>query len=285
MKTRLILILTNFTLLFFPSVNFGQSPNLGTAGNFVLFSNVVAVGNPEISQLTGNVGTNSGAITGFGNVNGVMHNADAATLQAGIDLQAALQYLDTLTPTAVHGPVLGSGETLLAGVDTIYAAGSVVGILNLDAQGNPNAVFIIKVGGALTTAASATVNLINGAAACNVFWVTKGGAISLAASTTMRGNLLSNPGAIDLGAGCALEGRALSITGSVTVYGTLAYIPLGCASPILLGPSAPTLGTAACFALFSSHGVVSNSGATYVTGDIGTNQDSTIGYNPLFVTC
>jgi hypothetical protein len=36
------------------------------------------VGNTGISQITGNVGTNSGAVTGFGNVNGVMHTADAS---------------------------------------------------------------------------------------------------------------------------------------------------------------------------------------------------------------
>src|SRR3984893_2462405 len=209
MKNKFILtIVTIITLLSFPNINLGQAPNLGTAANFVLFSSVGAVVNKGISQLTGNVGTNSGAVTGFGNVNGVMHNADAATTQAAADLQVAWKYLDTLTPTSVHGPVLGGGETIFAGVDTVYAAASVVGVLTFDAQGNSNAVFIIKVGGALTTAASATVNLINGAVACNVFWITKGGAISLAASTTMRGNLLSNPGAIDLGAGCALEGRA-----------------------------------------------------------------------------
>jgi len=242
------------------------------------------VGNTGISQITGNVGTNSGAITGFGNVNGVMHNADAATLQAATDLQAAWQYLDALSPTSIHGPVLGNGETIFAGVDTIFAAGSIVGILNLDAQGDPNAVFIFKIGGALTTAASATVNLINGALACNVFWVTEGGAISLAASTTMRGTLIAHPGAIDTGDGRTLEGRALSTTGAVTVYGTLAHIPIGCTSPVLTGPIAPGLGALDCFALFSSNGNVSNSGITNITGDIGTNNGSTTGYNPALVT-
>jgi hypothetical protein len=284
MKNQILFLVTFITLLSFSNANFAQAPNLGTAANFVLFTPVGAVGNTGISQITGNVGSNNGAITGFGNVNGVMHNADAATAQATIDLQVAWQYLDTLPPIRTIGPVLGNGDTLLAGVDTIFAAGSINGILTLDAQGNSSAVFIIKIGGALTTSASATVNLANGALACNVFWITKGGAISMAASSTMRGTLIAHPGAIDLSAGCTLEGRALSTTGAVTVYGTLAYIPLGCASPILTGPLAPTLGTAACYGLFSSDGSVLNSGITNVSGDVGTNNGSTTGYDPLLVT-
>jgi len=284
MKSELVLtIVTAVTFLALSNISFAQTPDLGTAANFALFSSVGAVGNTGISQITGNVGTNSGAITGFGNVNGVMHTTDAATAQAAIDLQAAWFYLSTLNPTSTIGPVLGSGQTLFAGVDTIAAAGSVVGPLTFDAQGNPNAVFIIKTGGALTTAAGASVSLINGAVACNVFWVAEG-AISMAASTTMRGTLIAHNGAIDMGAGGTLEGRELSTTGAVSVYGTTAYTPVGCGSPTLTGPIAPALNSVACFTLFSANGAVSNSGITNITGDIGTNSGSTTGYNPLFVS-
>ena len=283
MKTTLVLaIIVSVSLLSSPVVSFSQTPDLGSAANFALFSSVGAVGNTGISEVTGNVGTNSGAVTGFGNVNGVMHTADAATAQAAIDLQAAWFYLTTLTPTAAIGPVLGSGQTLFAGVYTIAAAGSVVGALTFDAQGNPSAVFIITTGGALTTAAGATVNLINGAVACNVFWVAEG-AISMAASTTMRGTLIAHNGAIDMGAGGILEGRELSTTGAVSVYGTTVYTPVGCAAPILTGPIAPVLNSVACFALFSAIGTVSNSGITNITGDVGSNTGSTSGFNPLLV--
>jgi hypothetical protein len=283
MKNNLVLtILVSVSLLSSPRASFAQTPNLGSAANFALFSSVGAVGNTGISQITGNVGTNSGAITGFGNVNGVMHTADAATAQAAIDLQAAWFYLSTLTPTSAIGPVLGSGQTIFAGVDTIAAAGSVVGALTFDAQGNPSAVFIIKTGGALTTAAGATVTLINGALACNVFWVAEG-AISMAASTTMRGTLIAHNGAIDMGAGGILEGRELSTTGAVSVYGTTAYTPEGCAAPVLTGPVAPVLNSVACFAVFSAVGTVSNSGITNITGDVGSNTGSSSGFNPLLV--
>ena len=285
MKIQLHLVITLLSLLLFPNVNFGQAPNLGTASNFVLFSSAGAVGNTGISQITGNVGTNVGAITNFGNVNGVMHNVDAATAQAVIDLQAAWYQLDTITPTLTIGPVLGSGDTLFAGVDTIMGAGSLVGVLNLDAQGDSSAIFIIKIGAAFSTAASATVNLINGALACNVFWKAEG-AISMATLTIMRGNLIAHNGAISTGDGCTLEGRALSTTGSVTVYGTHAYIPPNCGGPTLSGPltPAPILRTVECYALFSSNGAVSNSGVTNVIGDVGTNTGSTTGYDPELVT-
>ena len=284
MKSQLVLIIvTAITSLALPNRSSAQTPNLGTAANFALFSSVGAVGNTGISQITGNIGTNTGAITGFGNVNGVMHAPDAATAQAAIDLQTAWFYLSTLPPTSTIGPVLGSGQVLFAGVDTIAAAGSVVGPLTFDAQGNPNAVFIIKTGGALTTAAGATVNLINGASACNVFWVSEG-AISMAASTTMRGTLIAHNGAIDMGAGGVLEGRELSTAGAVSVYGTIAYTPLGCGAPVLTGPTAPVLNNVACFTLFSANGNVANSGVTNITGDVGTNSGSTTGFNPLLVT-
>jgi hypothetical protein len=284
MKSKLLLrILVVIFLSSSPHPSFAQTPNLGTAANFVLFSSAGAVSNTGISQITGNVGTNSGAISGFGNINGVTHTADASSAQAAIDLLAAWSYLSTLTPTSAIGPVLGSGQILFAGVYTIAAAGSIVGTLSFDAQGDPNAVFVITTGGALTTAAGATVNLINGATACNVFWVAEG-AISMAASTTMRGTLIAHNGAIDMGAGGILEGRELSTTGAVSVYGTIAYTPLGCGAAVLTGPIAPVLNSVACFTLFSANGAVSNSGTTTITGDVGSNGSSTSGYNPLLVT-
>lgn len=284
MKIKLLLIfVTGVTLLFSPKLNYAQAPNLHTAANFVLFTTVGAVGNTGTSRLTGNVGTNTGSITGFGNVNGGMHNTNAVTARAKIDLLYAYDQLNSTAHTFVHGPVLGNGETLIKGVYSLAAAASIVGNLILDAQGDSNAVFIIKTGGALTTAAYATVSLINGALACNVFWKVEGAA-SFATGTIMRGTIIANNGAIAIGAGCTLEGRALSTTGAVNVYETLAYIPLGCGSPELTGPNFPDLACAACFAIFSGTGAVTNSGVTHVTGNIGTHTGLLAGFNPLFVT-
>ncbi len=282
--TKMILsLLTVLIFLCFPKISFAQAPNLGSAANFVLFSSVGAVGNTGVSQISGNVGTNNGAITGFGNINGVIHNADATTAQCVTDLQDAWYQLDTTTPTSTHEPVLGNGETLYPGVYSLAAAASLVSVLTLDAQGDSDAIFIFKTGGAFTTAANSTINLINGAAPCNIFWVAEG-AIGLATLTTMRGTLISHNGAISTGDGCILEGRALSTTGSVTVYGTLATIPSGCGSVIPAGPPNPFLGSLECYAIFSSNGAVSNSGLTSASGDVGTNNGLTTGYDPELVT-
>jgi len=96
MKTQLIKMLTTVILFLIATLGFAQAPPLGTAAGFVLFSTVGAVSNTGISQLTGNVGTNSGSNTGFGNVNGVMHSQDGATGQCAADLLTAYNQLSFL---------------------------------------------------------------------------------------------------------------------------------------------------------------------------------------------
>ncbi|MGZ4064812.1 MAG: hypothetical protein ACXVP0_17685, partial [Bacteroidia bacterium] len=81
-----------------PQLNFGQVPALGTAANFVLFSTNGAVSNTGTSQITGNVGTNNGSSTAFGNVNGVMHDADGASAQCATDLLTAYNQLNAMVP-------------------------------------------------------------------------------------------------------------------------------------------------------------------------------------------
>ena len=217
-----ILVLT-FTLIFSPLINFGQAPTLGTAANFVLFTTTGAVGSTGISNITGNVGSGAGAITGFGALNGLIYNADAVTTQATTDLQVAYNQLNTVVPTFFPGPVLGDGQVLTAGVYSLPAAASLDADLTLDAGGDTNAVFIFQIGGAFSTNASSQILLINGAQAANVYWKVEG-AVPMAAGTIMRGTIIANNAAISLGADGVLEGRALSTTGAVSIYGSLAYI-------------------------------------------------------------
>lgn len=162
-------------------------------------------------------------------------------------------------------------------------ASSLNDCLILDAQGNSNAVFIIKVQGAFSTGPSAKVNLINGALACNVYWKIEG-AISMGAGTFMRGNLVANNGAIHMAAGDTLEGRAFSTTGAITIDGTIVYLPKGCGSPILSDPPAPILGSTINYAIFSSNGLITDDGVSALTGDVGTNLGATVGYDASKVT-
>jgi len=283
MKNKLLGALTATALFLMPHVNFGQAPDLGTAVNFVLFSSNGAVSNSGISQLTGNVGTNSGSSTAFGNVNGVMHDNDGASAQCAADLLIAYHMLDTTTATFFPtSPVFGGGDTLIAGVYYMGEAASLNLDLTLNAKGNVNAVFIFQIQGAFSTFANSKIKLINGALACNVFWKVEG-MISMASGTTMRGTVIANNAEIIISTGDTLEGRALSTKGAVTVDGILGYTPIGCGSPVLNGPAAVNLATTACYALFSASGAVTNSGVTTVTGDIGTNVGLTTGFDALNV--
>ena len=278
MKKTLTSIITIIIVTLFPTVIFAQAPNLGTAANFVLFSSNGAVTNSGISQLTGNVGTNSGSSTGFGNVNGVMNDNNGISATCASDLLIAYGQLNSRIPTAFPAPLLGNGDTLNAGVYRINAVTTLSGSLTLNAQGNSNAVFIFQIQAAFSTAAAAKIKLINGAQACNVFWKIEG-AVTMATATFFSGTVIANNAAIIMTVNDTLEGRALSTTGAVTVQGVLAYTPVGCGSPLLTGPTAPTLGATACYALFSANGSVTNSGITFVTGDVGTNVGLTNGFN------
>ncbi len=281
MKKTLLAISLGF-LLAVPFYNFAQAPNLGTAANFVLFTSTGAVTNTGKTILTGNVGTNSGSNTGFGNVNGVMHTSNGVTATAKADLLTAYNQLNTTTATSAHSPLLGNGDTLKAGVYAISAPTTLNLNLILDAEGNPNAVFIFKLGATLSTNAASGIVLINGAKSCMVFWKVEG-LVSMATKTSMVGTVIANNAAINMSTGATLEGRALSTTGAISVNGITANTPIGCGSPILTGPVAPNMGSSICYALFSGNGSLTNSGISQVTGDVGTNVGLTIGFNPLFV--
>ena len=148
MKSKLLLITIAVIMLTFPKVNFGQAPNLGTAANFVLFTTVGAVSNTGISQITGNVGTNSGSSTGFGNVNGVMTDNNGSSAQAASDLMIAYNQLNATVPTFFPAPLLGNGQILTPGVYSISGPTTLNLGLTLDAQGDPGAVFIFQIQGA-----------------------------------------------------------------------------------------------------------------------------------------
>jgi hypothetical protein len=236
MKTLLLqFIVTSFTLLSFLNENFAQIPELNSASNYVLFTTTGGIGNTGTSQITGNIGTGTGAITGFeppSTMTGNIDSGNVATTQCSADLQAAYDELYNMAPTSTsHAPAFGSGETLFAGVYAIAAAGSVAGDLTLDAQWDPNAIFIFKFGGAFTTGASTTIHLINGALACNVFWGAEG-AISMATLTDIKGTLIANNGAISMGAGGILEGRMFSTSGAASIYAVSVSVP-PCSYPVL----------------------------------------------------
>jgi hypothetical protein len=223
MKNKSLLISTAlFAAIFCPGLNYAQAPILASASNFVFFTTTGAVSNAGVSNITGYVGSNAGAITGFAGLNGLVDSVNTITAQCATDLTSAYGQLNSSVATFFPGVLLGNGQILDSGVYSIGAATTLNGVLTLDAQGNSNAVFIIKITGAFSTNASSEVNLINGASACNVFWKVEG-AVSMAVNSTMRGTIIANNAAISMTPGDSLEGRALSTTGAIAVSGIWAF--------------------------------------------------------------
>ncbi|WP_373330774.1 ice-binding family protein [Salmonirosea aquatica] len=191
---------------------------MGTASNYALFTVVGAFSNNGGTLVKGNIGTNSGALTGFppGEVMGETHVANASSLQTANDVTAA--YAE-LTATGCTAPISASigGQTLTAGVycQSGSSASDLTGVLTLDGQGNPNAVFIIKLTGALSTATGSSIVLINGASFENVYFQVNG-AVNLGIGSVFKGTILAN-GAISLLTGASLQGRALSIAGEINL--------------------------------------------------------------------
>ncbi len=287
MKKKLLHIVTAVTMLLVTQLGFSTNPSLGTAANFVLFSTNGALLNVGLSHLTGNVGTNNSSIGGFGNVNGGMHNANGVTAVAAGDLLIAYNLLNAAipeaSPTAFIAPLMGNGQILTPGIYYIAESASLNNVLYLDGQNNANSEFIIKIGGAFSTASLSQVILINDAKACNVFWKVEG-LVNMASGTKMKGNLVVNNAAIVMLSGVELEGRALSTTGAISTDGVIARTPVGCGSPVLSGPAAPDLKSISCYALFTANEGLTNSGVSYINGDVGTNVGLTTGFQELNVT-
>ena len=125
------------------------------------------------------------------------------------------------------------GLTLFPGV--YKSAGATwkltTGNLTLDAQGDPNAVWVFQCAGGLTIGAPGfprSVLLQNGAQAKNVFWYV-GTAARIEDRCSMVGTIIADAGVTISTAGSlvttTLEGRALGLNASVTIVDTIINLP------------------------------------------------------------
>lgn len=195
-----------------------QAPiGLGAADNFAVLAGQ-GVTNTGPTTVSGDLGTwPNPSVTGAGlTVNGSIHAADAVARQAQADTTVAYDDAAGRTPASTVATELG-GQTLTAGVYNSSAGTfEITGPLTLDAQGNPNAAFVLQAASTLVTASASTVNLINGARACNVFWQV-GSSATLGTNSTFRGTILAL-GSITVTTGATVEGRVLARNGAVTLH-------------------------------------------------------------------
>ncbi len=202
---------------------------LGSIRNFALFTSFGAVGNTGTAGIDGDIGTDGGSISGYGSSIhfGSEYTADATTAQAQMDLNIAYNALLAMVPTETHAAAFGGGETINPGVYNLAGAGSLSGTITLDGEGDTDAIFVLKFGGAFTVAAQSKVILTNGTRRCNVFWVggsgVATGAITIGAFSIMKGTILSHGGACNSGAGAFIEGRQLSTAGAINTNEGIVY--------------------------------------------------------------
>ena len=163
-------------------------------------------------------------------VNGKIYASDdpfpagiaAMLIQAKQDLVDAYLFAENASfpaPQTVAGDQ--GGKTLAPG---IYKSTSTLliqsGDLTLDAQGDPNAVWIFQIASDFTTVGGAGGNVIlaGGAQAKNIFWQT-GSSATLGNSTSFKGNILALT-SITMNSGAVAEGRMLAQNGSVVMTST-----------------------------------------------------------------
>ncbi len=189
---------------------------LATAASFAVLAGQT-VTNTGPSVINGDVGVSPGsAVTAFppGMVNnGTIHAADAVAAQAQADTTTAYNDAAGRSPSATVTADLG-GRTLVAGVYTGGTLG-LTGTLTLDAQGDPNAVFVFQSASTLITATSSTVALINGVDPCNVFWQVTSSA-TLGTNSVFVGTVLALT-SVTATTGAFVTGRLLARNGAVTL--------------------------------------------------------------------
>ena len=233
MKTKLLISVSIIFLFCMPFVSYGQAPTLGTTSSFALFTADGAFSNiGDATYVTGDVGNHVGQFSAFtpGTLIGQKHVADPVSTTAAADVLTAYSDLFSRTCGIVLDTLLGTNQVLTPNVYCIGSASTLKGDLILDGQGNPNALFIFKINGALSTSTFSNVVLTNQASLKNVYWQI-GGAFSLGDSSVFRGTLLVD-GAINLLEGSSLLGRGLSKAGAISLHNNIVTVPSDVATGI-----------------------------------------------------
>lgn len=230
MSCAVVLVLAVALMAPVAAIAYGPTVGLGTTEHFAILSGQ-SITNTGPTVITGDAGNDVGlhpgmlaAITGFpGNVTMTGGQLYAGDLNAGAALQAKNDLITAYDDAAGRTPALAiagnelANTTLTSGV---YTAGPGVlylssGTLTLDAEGDPNAVFIIQATSGLTIASGTTVNLVNGARYCRVFWVVPSDA-TIETDADFVGHIFAM-NSIFVRTGATIQGQLLARNGSVVL--------------------------------------------------------------------
>jgi hypothetical protein len=217
----------------------GLSPiDLGAATNFEVIAQAT-VTNTGSTILNGDLGLTPGsAVTGFppGVVNGTIQIDNPPAVAALADLGTAYGIGAGLSgPTSIAENL--ASQVLFPGLyqsNVVNRSFEITGgNLTLDAQGDPNAVWVFQMpssGGSPTltlTNPSCNVLLINGAKAENVYWIV-GSSATIGGGCILEGNILADT-SITAVSGATVNGRllagAVTLSGAVTMDTNNASLP------------------------------------------------------------
>lgn len=217
MKFNHVVLSTVLALSAFGIVGAVTTVNLGNSDGFAVLAGSTLT-NTGSSVINGDLGLSPGtSVIGFppGVVNGSKHVTDTLASQAQTDFTTAYNNVAFQGPASTVPTELG-GTTKIAGIyNSASGTFGITGTLTLDAQGNPNAIFIFQTASTLITAGASEVVLVNGAQACNVFWKV-GSSATLGTNSNFKGNILALTSAT-LTTGANVEGRVIAQNGAVTL--------------------------------------------------------------------
>jgi len=206
-----------------PTVNLGTTSTFAVlAGSTITNTGTTVIEGSNGGNVDGKVGGDVGLFPGTAfdgrssvTVSGTVHLNDAAAIKAKDDLVTA--YNDaagrkpvTTIPSELGGTILKPGT-----YDSADGTFQITGKLTLDAQGDPDGVFVFKTASTLKTASASSVIPINGARFCRTFWKV-GSSVTLGTYSSFVGHIFAME-SITATTGAKIQGQLLARTGAVTL--------------------------------------------------------------------
>jgi hypothetical protein len=215
-----LLNLSNYTIFADQTI----TNNVG--GQTIIFGNI------GIAASSGITGFPPGIVTGVKQSNtgfgaGTGPEPDLHTVDTALNALTCVTNLDSIPSNNL------GGLTLTPGVYCTTVDTTLTGTLTLDAQGDPNAVFVFQMGGSsasLTTFNNSVVTMVNGGTSCNIYWDFQHSS-TLGPHTHFLGNIVTLH-SITVNTGSVINGSIYSNIGVTLTNTTMKSCPVCPPAPL-----------------------------------------------------